>query len=166
MDNYPDPRNHLNGCLADARNTVAAFKAQQGTIFGKVHDEILLDGAATWVGILGKWQAYPKVGAAGDYFVLFLSGHGARQDGGKTWFFLPYDSAHLTDKQILDTGDILVKQKKIVVIIVDACHCGQMETTAQPYFNHYKTPRQGGMILMLSSRGDQLSAGSPGFGLL
>jgi hypothetical protein len=35
IDNYPRA-NKLQGCLNDARNTTAAFKAQQGLIFQKV----------------------------------------------------------------------------------------------------------------------------------
>ena len=164
VDNYRNA-NKLNGCLNDARNTMAAFKAQQGTLFRKVESEILLDGTASRGAILEKFRNFSKQGAAGDFIQLFLSGHGGRTNGNKTWFFLPFDfhpnnetGTTLTDKQILDVGDALVKQKKNVVIVIDACFSGQLQATAEPYLSRYKKAQDGGMILMLSSSAEQTSA--------
>jgi uncharacterized caspase-like protein len=164
VDSYRNA-NKLNGCLNDARNTVAAFQAQQGWAFRKVQAQTLLDATATRAGIQERFAAFATQGAANDFMVLFLSGHGGRTNGNKTWFYLPFDyhpskfaDTALTDKQILDAGDALVKQKKNVVIIVDACYCGQMYATAQPYFARYRTSKEGGMVLMLSSAANQTSA--------
>jgi len=164
VDNYPF-LNKLSGDLNDARNTLAAFKNQKGIRFRNVHERILLDGAATHQAILQGFQDFTKRGAANDFMVLFMSGHGGRTNGNKTWMFCPFDyhpakagATSLTDKKILDVGDQLVKQKKNVVIIVDACHSGQMYVTAQSYLNRYKTPNEGGMIFMLACTGDQTSA--------
>lgn len=162
VDNYINA-NKLNGCLNDARNTVAAFKAQTGVVFRKVEDQTLLNASATRANIQQKFQALSRQGKANDFMVLFLSGHGARGNGDKTWFYLPFDfhpgnaaGTILTDTQILDVGDVLVKQQKKVVIIIDACFCGQLQTTAQRYLSNYKNG--GGMILMLSSAAHQTSA--------
>jgi hypothetical protein len=164
VDNYRNA-NKLNGCLNDARNTVNAFKAQAEYAFRKVEAQTLLDGTATRANIHSKFQGFTQQGKAGDYMVLFLSGHGGRTNGDKTWYFLPFDfhpqnagATILTDKHLLDTGDAIVKQKKNVVIIIDACFCGQLHATAQPYLNRYKNAQQGGMILMLSSSATQTSA--------
>ena len=164
VDNYRNA-NKLNGCLNDARNTVAAFKSQTGTLFRKVEVQTLLDGTATRAGIQQRLQGFTQQGAARDYMVLFLSGHGGRMNGDKTWYFLPFDfspndSANtiLTDRQILDAADAIAKQKKHVVVIVDACFCGQMNVTAQPYLSRYKTPNEGSITLMLSSAANQTSA--------
>jgi hypothetical protein len=164
VDNYANA-GKLSGCLNDARNTTAAFQKQQGSLFGKVYTQTLLDRTATRSSILQKFQNLARQGAAGDYMVLFLSGHGGRKDGNRMWYFLPFDfngkqeaTTTLTDRQILDAADVLVKQGKKVLVIVDACFCGQMRTTAQPYFNRYRNAKGGGLILLLSSRADQTSA--------
>lgn len=161
VDNYPF-LNKLKGDLNDARNTVAAFKNQTGIRFRTVNERTLLDGAATHQAIHKGFQSFTKQGAANDFMVLFLSGHGGRMNGNKTWMFCPFDfkteASALTDKQILDVGDSLVKQKKNVVIIVDACHSGQMHVTAQPYMNRYQNANEGGLILMLACTGEQTSA--------
>jgi hypothetical protein len=166
IDNYRT-QNKLQGCLNDARNTVAAFQAQTGTMYRAVKERILLDEAASHGAIVTAFRSLTSKGAAGDTMVLFLSGHGARTSGnkGNTWFFLPVDfdpqtfvNTALTDKQILDIGEQLVRQKKNVVIIVDACYSGQLAVTAQPYLQRYKIADQGGIALLLSSAPNQESA--------
>lgn len=164
VDSYRNAK-RLNGCLNDARNTAAAFKAQTGRLFGKVEAQILLDAAATRVGIMEGLSSFTRQGAPHDFMVLFLSGHGGRVNGERTWFYYPFDfspndlqNTMLTDRAILDVGEALVKQKKNFVIIVDACFSGQLAITAHPYLNRYRTANEGGMILMLSSSPYQTSA--------
>ncbi len=166
IDNYRT-QNKLSGCLNDARNTVTAFQAQTGTVFRKVNERILLDEAASHGAITKSFLGLKTQGAAGDYMVLFLSGHGARTNGnkGNTWFFLPVDfepkqftNTALTDKQILDIGDQLVRQKKNVIVIIDACFVGQLSVNAQPFLQKYQKTNQGGLALMLSSSPNQTSA--------
>lgn len=163
VDNYPPAsgQKKLQGDLNDARNTVAAFKSQTGTRFRNVKEKTLLDETATNQAILQGFKGFTKTGSPNDFMVLFLSGHGGRMKGNMTWFFLPYDftsaATAITDQQILDVGDELVKQKKNVVIIVDACHSGQISVSAQPYLDRYTTENEGGMILMLACSGEQNS---------
>jgi hypothetical protein len=166
VDNYRSA-DRLKGCLNDARNTVAAFEAQVGSTFRAVKNRLLLDEQASHGAILAALKNLTTEGAAGDYMVLFLSGHGGRTRGntGPTWFFMPVDfqpaqfvNTALTDKQILDLGDQLVRQQKNVVIIVDACYCGQLEVTARPYLERYRSKDHGSMTLLLSSAPDQVSS--------
>lgn len=171
IDDYRNA-SKLKGCLNDARNTVASFKAQTGTKFRAVKERVLLDDAANHAAISRSFHDLTRQGAAGDYMVLFLSGHGARTNGNKgdTWFFLPSDfhpqqflKTALFDKQILDIGDQLVRQQKNVVIIIDSCFCGQLAVTAQPYLQRYQSMNQGGMVLMLSSAPHQESTAMGNF---
>lgn len=164
VDNYPNA-NKLNGCLNDARNTTAAFQGQQGFLFGQVHAQTLLDGNATSGNISQRFHAFTNQGKAGDYFVLFLSGHGGRTNNDQTWYFLPYNyqpqnraATTLSDRQLLDAADGIVKQGKKVVIVIDACFSGQLGHTAQPYLARYRNPQGGGLVLMMSSSASQTSA--------
>ena len=164
VDNYPNV-NKLNGCLNDARNNSAAFRAQQGLAFGKVTTHTLLDAQATAGNIAHKFQEISRQARAGDFVVLFLSGHGERTNNNQSWRFLPYDfnrqneaRTTLTDRFLLETSDVLVRQGKKVVIIVDACFAGQLRITAQAQLGRYRNPQGGGLILMLSSSANQTSA--------
>jgi hypothetical protein len=110
-------------------------------------------------------QNLARVGNAGDVVVIFLSGHGGRTNDNQSWYFLPYDydarrhgQTALTDRQILDSADVLVNQGKKVFIIVDACYSGQLRISAQNYLGKHRNPQGGGLVLMLSSSANQTSA--------
>ena len=153
IDNYP--KSHLDGCLNDARNTVATFRSQKGTMYGNVSARTLLDGQATRAEILKEWTALTKRGQAGDTMVLFLSGHGGNDNGN--WAFSAYDEG-LADRDILAGADALAAQGKKVVIIIDACFSGQLRTNAKEILDKYRDAKGGGIVLLLSSASNQLSA--------
>lgn len=162
VDNYPHA-NKLHGCLNDARNTAAAFRAQKGLLFGAVHSHTLLDGDATVGNLRTQLDNIARTGAAGDFVVLFLSGHGGRFNSNRSWYFLPFDydakdpATRLTDRELLAAADVFVRQGKKVVIIIDACFSGQLRAAAQDYLAKYDDPRGGGLILLLSSGAAQTS---------
>ncbi len=164
VDNYRNA-NRLNGCLNDARNMSNALKSQTGYLFGKVQSDILLDDAASAATIMQRFRNFSTQGKAGDLMVLFLSGHGGRTNGNKTWYFLPSDfhpknfaGTTITDMQILETADSIVKQKKKVAIVIDACFSGQLKDNATSYLNRYQNSQDGGLIIMVSSSATQTSA--------
>jgi hypothetical protein len=166
VDNYPFI-GKLKGDINDARNVLAAFKAQEGTIFRSVKThktQALLDGSATRDSILEGFKSFTTQGKNSDFMVLFLSGHGGRANKNKSWYYCPFDfhpdkygATALSDKQILQVADQLAKQKKYVIIIVDACFSGQMQATAQPFLKRFDKANEGGLVLMLSSAADQTS---------
>jgi len=163
IDNYTHV-GKLKGDMNDARNTAAAFAAQQGKLFGKVWSHTLLDGQATRHSIVQRAQAIAKAGQAGDYVVLFLSGHGGVLKETGHWYFCPCDfdpenltRTAITDRQLLETADAFVRQGKKVLIIIDACFSGQLRAAAQPYLVKYRDPNGGGLIVMVSSAADQTS---------
>ena len=163
ISNYPRA-SKLNASLNDARSIATAFARQQGRAFGTVQARTLLDGDATRARISQGMRNFAKQGSAGDFFVVSLNGHGGLTGDNRSWHFYPFDhvpgdaGSNLTDKQILEDTDVLVKQGKKVAIIVDACYAGALRKSAQSYFSAYKNA-SGGLILMLSSGPEQTSAG-------
>jgi uncharacterized caspase-like protein len=162
IDNYPNEAK-LKGDVNDAHNTTNAFAAQKGKAFGKVNARTLINAQATHANILKQMQNFTRMGKAGDFFVIFLSGHGGIYSDHKTWYFCSYDESpknndgDLTQGQILDSADALVRQGKKVVVIVDACFSGQLAVAARPYLNRYRDAKAGGLILALSSSASQES---------
>jgi hypothetical protein len=163
VDNYQHAQK-LSGDVNDARNATAAFKAQEGKLFGKVFAHTLVDGQATRGAIVQRLQSYSKTGKAGDYVVVFLSGHGGVFNDSRAWYFLPYDfnpqnanGTCITDRVLLDAADGLVKQGRKVVIVIDACFSGQLANAAQPYLKKYQDAKGGGLIVMVSSSAGQMS---------
>jgi len=162
IDNYLH-EGKLSGDLNDARNATSAFAAQKGRMFNMVYARTLLDAQASHANIMKQMQDFSRLGKAGDFFVIFLSGHGGNYANNGGWYFCPYDEnpnstdADLTSTKILNAADVLMKQGKKVVVIVDACFSGNLGKAAEVYLNRYQDPRGGGLILALSSSGSQES---------
>ena len=76
INDYPDSRNHLNGCLKDVQN-MTAFLTGQG--FPAENILVLKDAQATAAGIESaiKSQLIAKA-QPGDSVVFFFSGHGTQ----------------------------------------------------------------------------------------
>lgn len=155
----------LNASVKDAQNIAAAFAAQQGRYYRTVYSKTLLDSEATLAKIAQHVQNFARQGSAGDYFVIALNGHGGLVKDSRAWYFFPYDhvpndaKSNLTDKQLLDDAEVLVRQGKNVVIIVDACFAGALNKSAESYFQGHKNLKKGGLILMLSCGPEQTSTG-------
>ena len=101
-------------------------------------------------------KALEGKGKAGDWYALVLSGHGGitRQQ----WIFLTQDNRDLADEAILGFADRLAAGGKKVMIIIDACHAGQLRYAANAVLNRYAEGSKGGIILMVSSMPSQTSA--------
>src|SRR5262249_34974668 len=145
-----------------ALNIADVFRKQEGKLFGRVESVVLLDEKATKQQIDQGIAWLRGVGKAGDFIVLFQSGHGNRRQG--TWHFVPhdYDSANhlptaVSDVHMIKAADAMAAQGKKVLIIVDACFAGQIRHSARDLLNR-KHPNGGGVILMVSSMPSQTSA--------
>ncbi|MFO0968456.1 MAG: caspase family protein [Gemmataceae bacterium] len=155
VDNYEDPRAKLSGCVNDAQNLAQRLKDQERKVFADVNLKVLLDDAATGKGIETGMAWLGNQGKSGDFVVLVLSGHGGRKNG--QWYFVAQDHRQVKDTAILSLADKLAAQGKKVVIIVDACHAGELRIKARALMVRYRNPAAGGIILMTSSMGSQTS---------
>jgi uncharacterized caspase-like protein len=157
-DDVPD----LRGCVNDARNFAKRLEWQRGKLFGNVEQRVLVDGQAGGTGITKAMEWLGKAGGAGDFIVLFASGHGDGKPG--SWDFLPSDfdpargrATALAGQRILELADRQAQAGKKVLIVIDACFAGSLRVEAKSYINRsYATG--GGIILMTSSMPNQTSA--------
>jgi hypothetical protein len=152
----------LRGCVNDGRFTAQQFRNQDGKRFGRVEARLLLDREATKEAIAAEMASHAGMCKAGDWVVLFLSGHGHRRGG--SWAFLPHDfestnaaATSISDAHLLSWAGTLMAQGKTVVIIIDACFAGQVRHSARDLLTRRQEPGEGGLILMLSSMASQTS---------
>ncbi len=155
--------NKLSGCINDARDVAARFAAQQGKRFGTVHRRVLVERDAGRAAITRGLTWLGGSGRAGDFAVLFLSGHGGRNRDA-SWFFLPQDydgrrhaATALTDTEILRRSSALAERGLTVLVIIDACFSGQLRLNADSVFNR-QYPSGAGVVIMASSTASQTSA--------
>ena len=150
----------LQGCVNDAKNMAQVFNGQKGKMFGQVKTTVLLDQEGSRARIGQELERIKKSGKAGDFMVVFLSGHGG--NGKPAWYFVPQDHAgkdatKLTDGALLNAAESMAGQGKKVFIIIDACFAGQLRVNAREQLNK-NYPKGGGVIVMVSSMPSQTSA--------
>jgi hypothetical protein len=155
IDVYQPPTNRLHGCVNDAAGLAQLLQAQQDKRFGRTESVVLTDAKATHQAILAGFKDLEGKGKAGDWYVIVLSGH-----GGITrhqWTFLAHDNRHVTETALLSLADRLAGSGKKVLVLIDACHAGQLRYAASALLNRHTDPKAGGIVLMVSSMSGQLS---------
>jgi hypothetical protein len=161
------PLNSLPGDVNDAKANDKAFLDQQGRRFATVHIPAwakLMDRQANKPAIEKAMARLAGEGKAGDWMVLFLSGHGGISGGVWSFCSTDTDSDHITTTSvagpfIMTWADGLMKQGKNVMIIVDACQSGELGLEARPLLMRTPAPGQGGLALILSCLSNEESSG-------
>jgi len=153
IDQYE--RSPLRGCANDARIVDEQFRNQRGKLFGQVSSKVLVDQEANDDRIEEELIRIARAGKAGDFVVLFFSGHGGPDEDGR-WAFVTSDGI-LSDQTLLGIADRLASQGKKVVIFLDACFSGLLRVRAKQHLNK-AYPDGGGLILLVSSMASQPTA--------
>jgi hypothetical protein len=153
----------LNGCVADAK----AFAQLLGTL--RADQKLLLDEQATRQQVLAELKALAKTADPERLTFALLSGHGSRRRG--EWYFIPHDfdpdrpqDTAVSGSEILAELEPAIRRGCRVVLVLDACHAGQIRLTAEikgllaPVIKG--GPDRGGLVLLASSIPVQFSMDS------
>jgi hypothetical protein len=124
LDQYPDPRNNLNSCVADT----LAFKNVLMSAYGFAAGDIRLlhNSAATLDNVRDGLGDLTNGAAAGDQIVYFESSHGYRYPNGDTMVevLCLYDK-FLTDQEFAGLTQSL--PHGVLTVMLDSCHSGGMD---------------------------------------
>lgn len=123
IDNYPDPRNNLNSCIAD---TLAFKGLLQGSYgFDSSSIQLLHNQDATLANVSAGLDALFSGAQAGDQLVYFESSHGYRYPDGDTMVevLCLYDG-FLKDTEL--AGRTQGLPPDVLTVVLDACHSGGM----------------------------------------
>ena len=168
ISDYPalPARWQLNFAHSDALALARSLKGQESNFFSRVHQNILINEDASRSSIIDALKAMEAI-SANDIALIFLAGHGIREDDG-SFFFLTSDAA---PSRLAETGidwpilqSALANIKGRVILILDACHSGSIVTeTVVPNdeLAHQFFSRGGGTMVFSASKGRQYSIESP-----
>jgi hypothetical protein len=127
INDYPGTASDLAGCVNDANDWAAVFKARGYTV------TTLLDGNATGANIRAAVKSVVKGAKRGDIVAIQYSGHGSfvpDADGdepdGTDECICPYDistKGPITDDELFQLYSAVQTGAKLV-IISDSCHSG------------------------------------------
>jgi hypothetical protein len=169
VNRYDDPAiPNLDYAVADARDIIEVFKAQQGKLYRQVNSLLIADGAAvapTAENIRNNLGFLRQAGQR-DVVMLFISGLGVN-DEGDSYFFLPSDAGFdsgggLRQSRAIPNRDIRsildVPGQKLVFI--DSCHSegtSGRKTKAVENNSLVRELMDAGTVIFTSSRGSELS---------
>ena len=123
IDNYPDPQNNLNSCVAD---TLAFKNVLQGTYGFDMDDiQLLHNTDATVANVQAGLDTLFTSVQPGDRVVYFESSHGYRYPEGDTMVevLCLYDG-FLKDTELSQRTQDL--PPNVLTVVLDACHSGGM----------------------------------------
>ena len=127
---YVNPALKLDLPAKDARDVVAAWKKQEGGLYGKVEARVLTDQEATKDAILSGLEWLETRTTQKDVAVLFFAGHGINDPRTGEYLFLPHD-ADLTARRVtlLPHREVLSALSALpgkVLVFLDTCHSGNL----------------------------------------
>jgi uncharacterized caspase-like protein len=124
---YHDPSWNLTYAAKDARDFVAAMRAQEGGLYRQIEVRLLIDQQATKDNILDGLEWVQRQTTSRDVAMVFLAGHGVN-DNLNRYFFC---SHNFEEQSLMRTGvaysDIKNTVEGIVgkaLFFVDTCHAG------------------------------------------
>ncbi|MXQ13103.1 caspase family protein [Microvirga makkahensis] len=124
IDQYPDPRNNLNSCIAD---TLAFKNLLMGSYgFDATDIRLLHNNAATLANVRAGLDDLTRGASAGDQIIFFESSHGYRYPQGDTMVevLCLYD-AFLSDSELAARTQAI--PPGVLTVVLDACHSGGMD---------------------------------------
>lgn len=140
IDNYPEPRHRLKGCLADAGLLVSWL--QQRFPSSSLHIRMLTDSEASRDAVISAFSIFDDA-RDGDCCLLYFSGHGSQtvaplelrhlHPGGMLESILCYDSRQpggrdLTDKELSWLIWRAQRGRQLHFLSVfDCCHAGSID---------------------------------------
>jgi uncharacterized caspase-like protein len=170
IGDHPVREARLDWAAKDARDFVERLKAQEGGLYKQVRYRLLDDQKATRDAIREGLEWLRRQTKPRDVAVLFLSGHGFR-DEFDDYYFLPYDGDPLKAEISTVSGDdvrrFLRKVSGKTVLFLDTCYSGALRTTGTKgeldslpdtdRFANQLADAESGVIVFASSTGKQLS---------
>jgi len=139
VSDYADPKiNKLLYAAKDAVDLGSAFKAMEGSRYGKVFAKVLTNAQVTKEAILAA-KDFLKGARPDDAFVLFISGHGVQVGGaaGQSTYYYVTSNARLADipGSAIDFDEIEALLQGIgprqKLFLMDTCESGETDESGQ-----------------------------------
>jgi TolB-like protein/ketosteroid isomerase-like protein len=132
VSRYVDPALALRYAAADARAIADEFSRQQGgPLYRDVKTKVLVDAQTTRGAILQGVDAFLGEAAPSDVGVLYMAGHGVREETLDTYYFLPSNASaaapHIEGLDMFEMNRELRRLRRNMqrlVVILDTCHAG------------------------------------------
>ena len=130
IDRYPSP-NALKYAVKDSSDFLATVQAKKSRSYQEIIPIQLFDEQATLENIASKFDYIESILDKNDTLLIYLSGHGLREQND--FYFIPYavddehlDKTALSQRMLKQTIARLSKTNRIFIFI-DSCHSGAVD---------------------------------------
>jgi Caspase domain len=140
IDEYPNPRDCLAGCVNDIKAVGEYLEQWLKSDSYQIHTRTLFNKDATRDGIINGFRQHFKDANSNDVVLFYYSGHGSQEKNipEEFWRFEPdrtnetlycYDSnlpghQHLADKELAKLIAEVADKNPHICVILDCCHSG------------------------------------------
>ncbi len=163
---YADDTLDLDCPVNDVDSIVAAFQAQEGVYYRKVHVERLVDAEVTAGAAKKALEHFLVPAAPADTLVVFAAGHGVRTELNDYYFLTreatlkdPYSGIDRTTLESLVTSPHLHARRR--VLLIDTCQAGEIA----PGTNDPESSRKRGAMPLVNPAALSTAATDTGTGL-
>ncbi len=165
ISTYRNPNYNLTYADDDARAVVKIFEDVNSSTYKEVYTDLLVNEEAGRKSILNRLARLKQKVAANDIVVVFIACHGFNEQG--KFYLLPYDG-DATDLPAtgIDWDDLAGSLGNLpgkVLLMIDACHSGQIGTDIATYQSDNTeairniAAAENGVVVMAASTGDETS---------
>ena len=172
VSKYQQSGSSLDYAHRDAEGIASVLNRQSGKLYGKIHKRVLTDHQATQDNILGALDWILKESTQKDLSVIFVAGHGLKDDRGN-YYFLPHDGdpsrLRQTAVRWVEFQDVLSSLPSKVIFLVDTCHSGSVTGKRRGVQDITDALRElinseSGVVVMTASTGKESSQESSEWG--
>lgn len=173
VSEYKDSALNLTFAHKDAEVLAERLAKENGGLYQEAHIKVLTNTKADRVNVLDALD-FLKQMTQDDLAILFIAGHGKKDDGGE-FYFLPHDVNHerlrSTGVRWEDFHEITSNLPGKVILLADTCHSGDIfgQRNRRAVLDMNQLAREfasadSGVIVFTSSQGQEFSEESPDWG--
>ncbi len=165
ISNFKNTTYNLNYADDDAEAIATVFKDQKDKLFNMVYNFSLLNENATRAKILTTFDKVKKIATPKDVVVVFIATHGINHEN--QFYIVPHDGDGTNPKiscvDWRDFSDLIGNLPSQVLLLVDACHSGQLGTNmGQARSDNTEAVREiasseYGVVIMAAATGSEFS---------
>ncbi len=168
ISKYEDKTQNLKYADEDAEAIARTFKTQQGKLYNQVKVRLLTNSLADKDNVLDGLDWLIKESTQNDVAVIFVAGHGIKDDGGQ-YYFMSHDSDadHLrrTGIKWYEFQDAMERVPGKRWLLADTCHSGGItgKRDIAGISDALRDLRkvEGGVVVMTAATGREASVESP-----
>ncbi|MEM7550067.1 MAG: caspase family protein [Bacteroidota bacterium] len=173
ISEFKNPDYNLTYADDDAIAITKAFTEKGQEIYEEVISAQFVNEEATKAKIIESFNWLKENVSEKDVVIIFLASHGINENG--EFFILPHDGSFNDIESTLvswsELADVLGGLHSKVLMLIDACHSGQLGTNVDQAKNFDNTEAvrnmtsdENGVIIMSASTGDETAQEHPDWG--